>query len=244
MTFAVGIRVAAGLVGLADTRVVRGHQTSSKGKLAVLDHGAGHAFVMTSGLRSIRDKTFVRTEEALATRSVPCSRLHELVTQYGDQLKRVRAEDDAALAAGGLSFDSHAIIGGQLEGDAAPELFLVYPEGNWVMATTDAPSFIIGRSVYGKPIVDRLLQFDLPLAQAIAVAYLAFDATRTSAVDVDYPFDMVVIETPDLRPTVERFEAADLADAERHWQTRLVAALHDFPTAWTRTTSPNRAVSR
>ena len=244
MTFAVGIRVAAGLVGLADTRVVRGHQTSSKGKLSILDHGGGHAFVMTSGLRSIRDKTFVRTEEALAARAAPCSRLHELVTQYGDQLKRVRAEDDAALAAGGLSFDSHAIIGGQLEGDTAPELFLVYPEGNWVMATTDAPSFIIGRSVYGKPIVDRLLHFDLPLAQAIAVAYLAFDATRTSAVDVDYPFDMVMIDTPDARPTVERFDAADLTDAERHWHTRLVAALHDFPTSWTRVTSPDRAVSR
>jgi putative proteasome-type protease len=244
VTFAVGIRVEEGLVGLADTRVVRGHQTSSKGKLSVLDHGGGHAFVMTSGLRSIRDKTFVRTEEELATRIVPCARLHELVTCYGDQLKRVRAEDDAALAAGGLSFDSHAIIGGQLEGDATPELFLVYPEGNWVMATTDAPSFIIGRSVYGKPIVDRLLHFDVPLAQAIAVAYLAFDATRTSAIDVDYPFDMVVIDTPDQRPTVERFEAFDLADAERHWHGRLAAALQDFPTEWARTVAPRRAASR
>jgi putative proteasome-type protease len=244
VTFAVGIRVAGGLVGLADTRVVRGHQTSSKGKLSVLEHGGGHAFVMTSGLRSIRDKTFVRVEDELATRTVPFTRMHELVTRYGDQLKRVRAEDDAALAAGGLSFDSHAIIGGQLEGDATPELFLVYPEGNWVMATADAPTFIIGRSVYGKPLVDRLLRFDLPLAQAIAVAYLAFDATRTSAVDVDYPFDMIVIDTPDRRPTVERFDEFDLAGAEQHWHARLNEALHDFPTDWIRAGEPRPRASR
>lgn len=236
MTFAIGIRVAGGLIGLADTRVVRGHQTSSKGKLSVVEHGGGHAFVMTSGLRSIRDKAVIRTEDALASRAVPCVRLHELVTAYGDQLKRVREEDDAGLTAGGLSFDSHAIIGGQLDRDDSPQLFLVYPEGNWVMATSDAPSFIIGRSVYGKYIVDRLLHFDLPLDQAIAVAYLAFDATRTSAVDVDFPFDMIVTDSRD-RPTVHRFTELDLADAQQLWHDRLTSALHDFPTEWIRTTA-------
>ncbi|MEO5840349.1 MAG: proteasome-type protease [Acidimicrobiales bacterium] len=232
MTFAVGIRVEGGLVALADTQVVRGHQTSNKGKLSVIEHSGSRAFVMTSGLRSIRDKTVLRLEDELAALSEPCERMHQLVTAYGDQLKQVRDEDNASLMAGGLKFDSHAIIGGQLPGDAAPELFLVYPEGNWVVATTDSPSFIVGRSAYGKPILDRLLRFDTPIRQAVALAYLAFDATRTSTVDVGYPFDLLVLDSRRGALLPQRFVAIDLQDAEAYWQERLQGALTDFPDSW------------
>ena len=232
MTFAVGIRVEDGLVALADTQVVRGHQTSNKGKLSLIEHSGSRAFVMTSGLRSIRDKTVLRLEDELAAMSAPCERMHQLVSAYGDQLKQVRDEDNASLVASGLKFDSHAIIGGQLPGDANPELFLVYPEGNWVVATHDSPSFIVGRSPYGKPILDRLLRFDTPIRQAVALAYLAFDATRTSTVDVGYPFDLLVLDSARGSLHPQRFDADDLRDAEAHWQERLQAALTDFPDAW------------
>jgi putative proteasome-type protease len=232
MTFAVGLRVESGLVALADTQVVRGHQASNKAKLSVIEHSDHRAFLMTSGLRSIRDKAIVRLEDDLATWAEPCDRMHQLVTAYGDQLKRVRDEDQASLTASGLKFDSHAIIGGQLPGDATPELFLVYPEGNWVMATPDAPSFIVGRSAYGKPILDRLLHFATPLRQATALAYLAFDATCSSAVDVGYPFDMIVLDNDHARVQSHRFDVADLQTAHDHWQSRLEAALTDFPDAW------------
>jgi putative proteasome-type protease len=232
MTFAVGIRVEAGLVALADTQVVRGHQTSNKGKLSIIEHSGSRAFLMTSGLRSIRDKTVLRLEDELARLPQPCERMHQLVSAYGDQLKQVREEDNASLTAGGLQFDSHAIIGGQLEGDALPELFLVYPEGNWVVATPDSPSFIVGRSAYGKPILDRLLRFDTSIRAAVALAYLAFDATRTSTVDVGYPFDLLVVEPSRGPLQSQRFDADELRDAEAHWQARLEAALADFPDAW------------
>jgi putative proteasome-type protease len=232
MTVAVGIRVEAGLVALADTQVVRGHQTSNKGKLSIIEHSDSRAFVMTSGLRSIRDKTVLRLEDELARMSEPCQRMHQLVSAYGDQLKQVRDEDNASLTAGGLKFDSHAIIGGQLAGDSTPELFLVYPEGNWVVATTDSPSFIVGRSAYGKPILDRLLRFDTSLRVAVALAYLAFDATRTSTVDVGYPFDLLVVDSARGPLQPQRFDTEDLRDAEAYWQERLQAALAGFPGAW------------
>jgi putative proteasome-type protease len=234
MTFAVGIRVETGLVALADTQVVRGHQASNKAKLSVIEHSDRRAFLMTSGLRSIRDKTIVRLEDQLAALTEPCDRLHQLVTAYGDQLKHVREEDHASLTASGLAFDSHAIIGGQLHGDATPELFLVYPEGNWVVATPDSPSFIVGRSAYGKPILDRLLRFATPLRQAAALAYLAFDATCSSAVDVGYPFDMVVLDNVDAPLEPHRFDVPDMHAADEHWRARLEAALADFPDAWTK----------
>jgi putative proteasome-type protease len=157
VTFCVGVRVQGGLVGLADTQIVKGGEVTSKAKLSLHDHGGRRYFVVTSGLRSVRDKVVLRLEDELAAERDAHVRLHQIATALGDELRHVRAEDGPSLDAGGLRFNLHAIIGGQLAGDQEAGLFLVYPEGNWVTATDDAPSFIIGRTAYGKPILDRLL---------------------------------------------------------------------------------------
>jgi len=230
VTFCVGLRVRDGLVALADTQIVRGSEVSSKAKLSLHEHGGHDVFVMTSGLRSVRDKVVLRLEDQLASLPEPCTRLHEVVTLFGDHLKVVRGEDGAALEDGGLRFNLHAIVGGQLAADEAPELFMIYPEGNWVLATEDAPSFIIGRTSYGKPILDRLLHADSPLPQAVALAYLAFDATQASVVDVEFPIDVVVLRDGELRH--QRFEPDDLAATHRFWHQRLQAALEELPTSW------------
>ncbi len=230
MTFAVALRTAAGLVALADTRVVRGEQHATKGKLSTIEHGGGSAFVMTSGLRSVRDKTMLQLDDELAGAGEPCVRMHELATRYGTQLRRVRADDGDALEQAGLTFNMHTILGGQLSGDRHPELFYVYPEGNWITATSDVPYFVIGRTAYGKPILDRLADFDMPLASVIGLAYLAFDATRASVVDVDFPFDLLTFADGVCRQ--RRYDAADLADAHAFWQARLSAALAELPVGW------------
>ena len=230
MTFCVGVRVREGLVALADTQIVKGGEVSSKAKLSLHEHDGRPLFVMTSGLRSVRDKVVLRLEDGLAARAEPFRRLHHVVTAFGDELKAVRAEDGPSLEAGGLRFNLHAIIGGQLADDDEPALFMVYPEGNWVTATDDSPSFIIGRTAYGKPILDRLLDADTPLPQAVALAYLAFDATRASAVDVEFPIDVVVWVDGELRE--QRFEAADLAEVHDFWHLQLRVALAELPTVW------------
>lgn len=230
MTFGVAVRTAEGLVALADTRVVRGEQHSTKAKLSMIEHGGGLAFVMTSGLRSVRDKTLLQLEDELATLASPCTRMHQLATRYGSQLRQVRNDDGAALDEAGLSFNVHTIIGGQLAGDAEPELFYVYPEGNWITATTDVPYFVVGRTPYGKPILDRLARHDMSLQSVIGLAYLAFDATRASVVDVDFPIDLLTFTDGFCRQ--RRYDASDLADTHQFWHERLSAALSDLPSDW------------
>ena len=66
MTFCVAAKVDLGLVALADTRIVKGNEQSSKGKVASVNHSEGTLFFMTSGLRSVRDKTSVYFEASLA----------------------------------------------------------------------------------------------------------------------------------------------------------------------------------
>ena len=66
MTFCVGIKVDQGLVALADTQIVKGGERLSKGKLTLIEYRAQRLFIMTSGLRSLRDKTVIYLEEKLA----------------------------------------------------------------------------------------------------------------------------------------------------------------------------------
>lgn len=236
MTFGVAIRSSDGIVALADTRIVRGELRSTKGKLSVIEHGGGVAFVITSGLRSVRDMTMAWLDDELGALSDPCRRMHELATRYGALLRRVRADDGAALEAAGLHFNTHTILGGQMADDPAPELFYVYPEGNWVTATADVPYFVVGRTPYGKPILDRMAQHDTPMQTLIGLAYLAFDATRASVVDVDFPVDVLTLSDRTCRQ--RRFDAAELEHLRAFWHARLERALAELPDEWAATLVP------
>jgi putative proteasome-type protease len=230
VTFCIGIRVNGGVVALSDTRIVRGAQISTKAKLSTLSNGDYSAVVMTSGLRSVRDKVMARLQDRLDR--TPLHRMHELATAYGDELRTVRDEDGEALQQGGFSFNPHAVIGGRLAGDDEPMLFHVYPEGNWVEATADEPAYIIGRTSYGKPILDRLLHPGTTLAHAVTLAFLAFDATRTSAADVDFPIDVAVLARDGAAFRSRRFEESDLADQHDAWNRLLRNAFASMPTEW------------
>jgi putative proteasome-type protease len=230
MTFCLGIRVRGGLVALADTKIVKGEEKLTKSKLSLTTSDGRQWWLMTSGLRSVRDKTVTYLEQKLKHDHAPVQNLFEIANLFGEQLRRVRLEDEQALQSGNLHFNLHAIIGGQLEQDSSTKMYYIYPEGNWIECNEDSPYFIIGRTHYAKPILDRLLRFDTDLQHAAALAFLGFDATRACVTDVGYPVDMVVHQSPSY-VVHQRFEATDLMDVSQWWNQTLRNALHDFPMA-------------
>lgn len=232
MTFCVGIKVNEGIVALADTRIVRGSEQVNKQKLAEFQLAGQALFTMTSGLRSVRDKTLTYVDETLRGEEIVRDRLYQFANLFGDQLRRVKEEDGPSLAATRHAFNLHAIVGGRLAADQSPQLFYIYPEGNWVEVAFDSPYFLIGRTYYGKPILDRLLTSQTSLSSAIALALLAFDATRTSVTDVDYPIDVAVLGNHDVAPRFYRYTEADLADTIGHWTRALTDSLHSLPMQW------------
>ena len=235
MTFCVALRSRAGVVALADTRIVRGPERLTKGKLAFVDGDDGATFfVMTSGLRSVRDKLLIYAEEALAARReagrTP-SRLYEVANLFGSELRRVRAEDAEALGRSGLAFNAHLILGGRLPGDPAPTLFYLYPEGNWIEVADDSPWFMIGRTHYGRPILDRLMHAEASTELMLALAVLAHDATAASVTDVGPPVD--VLSLPAAGAAAEhRFERPELERVSRWWHESLADAIRRMPMAW------------
>jgi putative proteasome-type protease len=232
MTFCLGIAVEDGLVGVADTRVLSGNECLVAKKTASYQ-GPGFAFfVMNSGLRSLRDKILLHFEEAFARDGQARNRLYKVVNLYAQQVRRVVEDDRKALEAAELIFNSYALIGGQMTGDSAHRLFLVYPEGNWVEIGPDTPYQIIGASGFGKPILERSLTPCDSMLYAFKVGLLAFDATRLCAADVGYPMDVLLYSKGSFQLVEHRYEESDVREISNWWQERMRSSVQDLPTEW------------
>ena len=132
MTFCLGIKLADGLVGIADTRVLSGNEMVVARKVSVYQEKRRALFLMTAGLRSLRDKAVTYFEESMAQHEEPLDHLFKAVNLFAVQVRRVAQEDRGSLQESGLTFDFSALIGGQFEHDKEHKLFLVYPQGNWI----------------------------------------------------------------------------------------------------------------
>lgn len=221
MTYCLGIKVKEGLVALADTRITSGNETTTAKKISLHKEGKNNIFLMTSGLRSIRDKAVTYFEELLEQNELEFDKMYKAVNAFGEQLRRVAKEDKAALAESGLIFNLFTIVGGQLQNDREHKLYLLYPEGNWIEIGEAAPFTIIGNSGYGKPILNRALTYDSTLRYAIKTGLLSFDSTRVSANDVGYPIDIVIFKKDSNEIVEKRFYEEDTGGVATAWGNRL-----------------------
>ncbi|TAH25698.1 MAG: peptidase [Cytophagales bacterium] len=232
MTYCLGIKLKSGLVAIADTRITSGTDTTTAKKLYVHQKENHSIFLMTSGLRSVRDKAFTYFKEVMEEDKGELNKMYKAVNAFGEQLRRVSDEDRVSLERVGLHFNLHTIVGGQLKDDDEPKMFLLYPEGNWVEITSTYPFVIIGNSGYGKPILNRTLKYETSMQAALKAGFLSFDSTRVSANDVDFPIDVVLYENNSFHMTEHRFEKKDLQQISEQWDHELKAALQNIPDKW------------
>ena len=232
MTFCVGMRLKEGIIGLADNLIITGNEAIRAKKVTTHRSGDHSFFLMTSGLRSARDKTITYLDEALEYLDEPLDRLYKAVNLFSRELRRVKEEDGKALSESGFPFNIYSIIGGQFEKDPEPQLFLVYPQGSWINVGTTSPYVIIGESKYGKPIIKRTLTYDTSLDTALRIAYLAFDSSRINAIDVDFPIDIMVYKTNSFHLEQHSFSENELASISEWWQERLRKSAEELPAEW------------
>lgn len=231
MTYCVGIKVREGLVGLADGRITSGIQLTVARKVTLLGKGQRRFMLMTSGLRSVRDKTVAYLEREMRTHGPKkgFGSMLDAVTAFTKCLRTVATEDKQALEESGLKFDLNAIIGGQLPDDPEPMLYLIYPEGNWVQADERTPYLSIGQTAYGKPILDRSLKPDISMAKALKLAYLSFDSTRFSSATVGFPIDMVTWSSAEGEWREALFADEQLRSHRQWWNEHLTKLVEDLP---------------
>src|SRR5210317_1423618 len=159
MTYCLGIKVKTGIIGISDTRITSGNETTKAKKVFTVNKEKHSFFIMTSGLRSVRDKAITYFREIIDESDESFNKLYKAVNAFADQVKRAASEDKTSLKEAGLSFNLNAIVGGQLEDDDEHKIFLLYPEGNWVEVSEGSPFVIIGNKGYGKPVLDRSIRY-------------------------------------------------------------------------------------
>jgi putative proteasome-type protease len=229
VTYCLGIKVREGLIVLADGRITAGATLSTSRKLTFHGQGDRRFCVMTSGLRSLRDKTLAYLDRAIRRDEATLNSMLDVTTAYTRCLRQVTEEDKEALARSSLLFDLNAIIGGQLPDDEQPTMFLVYSEGNWIEMVERTPYLSVGAIAYGKPILDRALRYDTPLRTALKLAYLSFDSTRFSSADVGFPIDLATYSTQDRGWREAQYDYDDLAVQRQWWNEHLTELAQRMP---------------
>lgn len=117
--------------------------------------------------------------------------MYEAAQVVGATVKRVYSDSASGPSAQSFMFDASIILAGQIAGDKM-RMFHIYAAGNFIEATPDTPFFQIGEAKYGKPILDRVAQYDTPLDGAVKLALISMDSTLRSNFSVGLPADLLV----------------------------------------------------
>ena len=201
MTYCVAIRLDAGLVFLSDSRTNAGlDHIASFRKMMIYEKPGERFMALLSGgnlsiSQSVREILQVEKidggDDAEGLTIWNCKSLFDAARILGSAVRRVYAQDGAALKQSGIDFNASFILGGQI-GNEAMRLFMVYAPGNFIEATRETPYFQIGESKYGKPILDRVITPATPLDEAAKCALVSMDSTLKSNLSVGLPLDLLV----------------------------------------------------
>ncbi len=240
MTYCVGILVRDGLVMIADTRTNAGvdniatfrklHLFENPGERAIGLATAGNLAVSQSVLSLVTEGCKDPETGAFETLlSVPTMfRAAQLV---GRAIREVRRIDGESLEAQSTGFDVSMLVGGQVNGDRM-RLFMLYAAGNFIEATADTPFLQIGEHKYGKPILDRAVNYDSDLYDALKIGLISMDSTIRSNLSVGLPIDVALLRRDALRLEVStRIDAGDdyFRDLRESWSKALRAAHMAIP---------------
>ena len=218
MTYCIGINVRDGLSMMSDTRTNAGiDNISSYRKMHMLADGPDRLIMcLSAGNLSMTQHVLGQLAEGLAPKEEGGHRrliadqpsMFRAAQLVGEAVTHADAEIGAGLRAAEISGGVSLLVGGRI-GRGPIRLFLVYAAGNFIECLPDSPFLQIGERKYGKPILDRTMNYDTELDEAVKVGLLSFDSTIRSNLSVGLPIDVFVIPANASRPVIRRRIEAD-----------------------------------
>ena len=239
MTYCVGMMVNDGLAMIADTRTNAGvdnvssykklHITEVPGERIIAIATAGNLSVTQTALAMVTEGIRMPGHDEIETLETTPS-LFRAAQLVGYALNQVRSQIAPSLSMDALKVTASMLVGGQIRGGKLG-LYLIYAQGNFIECGADTPYLQIGELKYGKPILDRALRPDTPMAEAVKLGLISFDSTIRSNIAVGPPFDMVVIKRDSLLGEQRRIEAEDpyFRDLGQRWSEALADAYRAMP---------------
>jgi putative proteasome-type protease len=236
MTYCLGIVTKHGLVMASDSRTNAGYdQINVTRKMHTFVQPGERVFIIvTSGSLSLSQSilTLLRRDFDAGRGLAQATSLYDASRIIGEQIRRVSDIDREALERDKYNFNVNFLLGGQVKGEA-PNLILIYPQGNPLQATEDSPFLQIGETKYGRPILDRGIKYDrTTLEEAAKYALLSMDSTMKSNVTVGPPVDLLAYSADELDLTRHRRFREDDADLQKirvRWEQALRQGILRLP---------------
>lgn len=213
MTYCVAIKLKDGLVLTSDSRTNAGvdhiasfrklHKFEMPGERIIYLQSAGNLATTQSVLAKLEQDIKAAERHVLNANT-----LFDVAELVGRTIRQVIERDEGQNQ--GIDFGCNMLLSGQIKGDDT-RLFHIYPQGNFIEASDDTPYFQIGESKYGKPILDRIIEFDTPIKQALQCALISMDSTLRSNLSVGMPLDAITyiddsLESSDIQRITEHHE--------------------------------------
>lgn len=232
MTYCLAMRLNEGLVFMSDTRTNAGvDNVSTYRKLHVFRPSDDRLFVIQSaGSLATTHELLDRLTSDLNSSGSPLAsvdHLFEAAIHLGELNVQTAARHTATL---GANATATFILGGQV-GDEAPDIFLVYPEGNYIRASDDRPFLQIGEAKYGKAWLDLAVRSHADMRTAAKVALSSMISTTVANLSVGPPFDLGMYTNGSHELQHARIEADSpyLARLSEMWNDHMLAALDKLP---------------
>lgn len=236
MTYCLAIALDAGLVFASDSRTHAGvdhvntyrktHTFAWEGERVFVLLSAGNLATTQAVVK--RMELDIRAEEGLRSFQF----MYEAAEYVGRLSVAVQnASRQEGPAQQGVSFESTFILGGQLPGEA-PELYLIYPQGNYISVSPDQPFFQIGETKYGKPILDRIIEPAVSLENAARCALVSLDSTMRSNLSVGPPVDLLIYQKDSFRLDRQlryKHNSPYFQSVRKHWGEGLKRVFDDLP---------------
>jgi putative proteasome-type protease len=199
MTYCVAICLEQGLVFLSDTRTNAGvDDIGTFRKMTIYQKANDRIFTLLSAgnlaITQAIKEVLHQGDLFDGVNLWNAKSSYDAAMVVGMAIRKVKDRDEKALSHAGIDFNCSIIFGGQILGEK-PRLFSIYSAGNFLESTDETCYFQIGEAKYGKPILDRVINYHTDLNLATKVALISMDSTLKSNISVGLPLDLFVYKT-------------------------------------------------
>ena len=197
MTYCIGIKTKEGIIVASDSRTNAGFDNVNiYSKMFTYDIGDRTILIVTSGNLGTSQAVYKSIEKDLKDNSgkknlSSCEDFDQIAKYVGSL--NLKHSSPKGMNTDTVLLGSTFIVGGQIKGQPM-ELFLVYPQGNYIKPADSKPYLVIGEVKYGKPILDRVITPDVSIGDASRCALISMDSTLKSDLTVGPPIDIAVFK--------------------------------------------------
>lgn len=157
--------------------------------------------------------------------------LYEIAHYIGKLSQNEQLQHHKAFEENKSALEATFIVGGQI-GNQEDDIYLIYPEGNYITVSPETPYMQIGETKYGKPILDRIINSDTSLDDAARCALVSLDSTMRSNVSVGPPLELAIYTADSLQePRYLKIELSTplFKDIKKQWSQGLQSAFKKLP---------------